>query len=35
MKGDSQLRGSFVLVMVLGLMMVWSWYEIFSLYLRR
>lgn len=35
MKNDSQLRGTFFLVMVLGLMMIWSWYQVFVLYLSR
>ena len=35
MKDNSHLTGSFVLVMVLGIMMILSWISIFELYLSR
>jgi uncharacterized membrane protein YciS (DUF1049 family) len=35
MKGDGQLRGSFLLVMVLGMLMIVGWVVIFDLYLSR
>jgi hypothetical protein len=35
MKGDGQLRGSFFLVMVLGVLMIVGWWVIFDLYLSR
>lgn len=35
MKHGDQLKGTFFLVMVLGLLIILSWWSIFELYLRR
>lgn len=35
MKDDAKLKGTFVLVLVLGALMVLSWAGIFSIYLNR
>ncbi|MGE5704469.1 MAG: cytochrome c oxidase subunit 2A [Clostridia bacterium] len=35
MKDNSNLKGTFFLVMVLGVLMIVSWFSIFGLYLSR